>query len=124
MRKILIILTFLAAFQCEKADAASVRRRYVPPVPVQWGEAMPATEVQSVEPRPVSFVQYGRVIDINSNYKIDRIDIYSINGTLLSSRRLNDYQTSIETGDFDAGMYIVVTRFVDGWLPAVNKFVK
>lgn len=124
MKNKLVILLLAILAVCQVVDAASVRRRYVPPVPVQWGEAPMMNEVEVVAPREISFVKYGGVIDIRSDYEIDRVDIYTINGTLLSSRRVRDYDTSIETGDFEPGVYIAVTRFTDDAQPAVNKFVK
>lgn len=124
MKKFFLTSLTMLLLATMTVDAASVRKRFVPRNDIEWGAAPAIIEAMPVEPRQVSFIHYGGVIEIKSDFKIGRVDVYSVSGTLLSSRKINGYQANLNAGDFDAGLYIVVTRFADGGTPAVNKFVR
>lgn len=119
-----ILLILLVVILCETAHGASVRRRYVPAADVEWGYGPELIEAEIVKPREVHFVHYGEIVEISSDVEIEKVEVYAINGSKLRVKRVRGTQVSVNTGDFDYGIYIVVTHFSDGSIPAVNKFIR
>lgn len=124
MKRKLCIMAIMAMMGMVAVDAASVRQRYVPSAEAEWGGASAAIEAGRVEAHQVRFVHYGGVIDISSEAVIDKIEVFALSGMKLSVKRVRGTSATINAGDFDYGFYIVVTHFVDGSRPAVNKFIR
>lgn len=118
------IFLLLAIIAGQIVYGASVRRRYVPSSDVDWGGSSEFVEAEFIKPREVKFIHYGGVIEISSEVAIDKVEVYSISGIKLAVKRVRSNQATINAGDFDYGFYIVVTSFVDGSKPTVNKFIR
>lgn len=92
-----------------------------------YSESVPALSVKAgiddVSTLTTRFIQYGELIEVESQHTIERIDIFNINGSLMRSIKVNGNQAVIETGDLPRAFY-VARCVLEGAMPSVDKFIR